>query len=386
MSRSDFKAFRNVHVTRPHMQLVSQHLKPDEDVGKETHDGMDQVFIIVRGSGIAYVGDIAEQIIKAGDALVVPMGTSHNLRAGPDGMNFWTVYAPKEPGKFEHKPEEIEKTKPIANQLQDAADALADTDYAPSIGDLLQRIEQEGPVPMLVQAAQRWIEFAHIEKGAGRRGRSRPRRRLPKKKIASRTRRRKSPQKGRTGRSRSSGKKAGGSTSKKPKSRSASVSSSSERGSSASPTPRQRGKGKGKKASPVKSKGKGKGKKTGGGFTSGTSRMSRSGSVSSVSSYGSSATTSPVVSPPSSPRYRRSSGSSVSSYSSSTTPSPVVSPPSSPPPPTRRVPAPPSGISTVTTRTPTGISTVTSGTQVTKINEDKVILLEGEIQINHYPW
>lgn len=418
MYQHDLRYFRHVRVTLPRMQLVSQHLNPHEDVRTETHKSMDQVFVIVGGSGTATVGKNRYEI-NTGDALVVPMGTSHNLSASPLGMDFWTAYAPSEPGNFEHKQGEIRpspsKIEPIADQLQEAADALANTDYAPSIGDLLERIEQEGPAPMLVQAAQQWIEFAHIEKGVrGRRSRSRSRGRRPR--SGSKPKRSSASPKRSFGRKKPLRAKGG----RKPKGGSSSSGSSSPRsGGSMSSSPRRnKGFGKTKKkgtssasSSPGSSPKTSRKKRVGSKSTKGkrTSRQTtrpRSASFSSLSSYSSSsAGPSPVSSPrgaqSSLPRpvpARSASSSSVSSYSSSSaSPSPVSSPRGAQSSLPRPVPAPvvtssptvlrQGGITTTHTRpAPNQSSTVIQGTSTTKIDTSERILIEGEIQINHYPW
>lgn len=88
--------FRRVHWTGRHSQLVTMTLQPGEEIGLETHDDIDQILVFLGGSGRAEVAG-ESTAVAAGQLLVVPAGTRHNVVAGGDGpLVLWTVYAPPE--------------------------------------------------------------------------------------------------------------------------------------------------------------------------------------------------------------------------------------------------------------------------------------------------
>ncbi len=106
--------FRQVIYTGQHSQLVIMSLKPNEDIGFETHEIVDQFLRLEDGEGKVLMGG-EEHIIKSGDALIVPAGTKHNLlNTSPDKpLKLYTVYSPPH-----HRDGVIHKTK---------SDAEADT-------------------------------------------------------------------------------------------------------------------------------------------------------------------------------------------------------------------------------------------------------------------
>lgn len=86
--------FRKVLYTAKNSQLVVMALKPNEDIGEETHDS-DQFLRIEEGEGKAVL-DGAEYAIKAGFAVVVPAGTKHNIinTSAEKEMKIYSVYSP----------------------------------------------------------------------------------------------------------------------------------------------------------------------------------------------------------------------------------------------------------------------------------------------------
>lgn len=99
--------FRHVIFTAPHSQLVLMCLKPLEEIGMEVHPGNDQFLRFEQGEGKAIV-DGEEFTLKAGDCVLVPAGTMHNIINTSDKMELklYTVYSPS------HHPEgTIHKTK-----------------------------------------------------------------------------------------------------------------------------------------------------------------------------------------------------------------------------------------------------------------------------------
>ena len=70
--------FRKVIFTAPHSQLVLMSLLPNEEIGMEKHDNVDQFFRIEEGSGKVILNG-EERQISDGFAIVVPAGTEHNV-------------------------------------------------------------------------------------------------------------------------------------------------------------------------------------------------------------------------------------------------------------------------------------------------------------------
>jgi mannose-6-phosphate isomerase-like protein (cupin superfamily) len=105
--------FREVLFTAEHCQLVVMSLKPGEDIGLETHHGVDQFIRIEAGTGHSVL-DGKERAIEDGTALVIPAGTEHNIinTSSSEPLKLYTVYSPPE-----HKDGTVHKTK---------ADAMAD--------------------------------------------------------------------------------------------------------------------------------------------------------------------------------------------------------------------------------------------------------------------
>ena len=85
--------FRRVLYTAKHCQLVVMALPPKEEIGAEVHQ-LDQFFRVEEGSGEAVL-DGVRTAIRAGFALVVPAGASHNIiNTGAVPLKLYTLYAP----------------------------------------------------------------------------------------------------------------------------------------------------------------------------------------------------------------------------------------------------------------------------------------------------
>jgi len=84
-------SFRKVLHTAPKLQLVVMSLKPQEDIGLETHKD-DQFIRVDKGSGTALIGE-EEYSLKDGSAIIIPGGVKHNITAGRKGIKLYTVYA-----------------------------------------------------------------------------------------------------------------------------------------------------------------------------------------------------------------------------------------------------------------------------------------------------
>ena len=85
--------FRRVLFTAPHSQLVLMSLNVGEEIGEETHD-VDQFFRFESGWGKVVI-DGKEMGVEAGDAVVVPAGSKHNvINTGKGDLKLYTIYSP----------------------------------------------------------------------------------------------------------------------------------------------------------------------------------------------------------------------------------------------------------------------------------------------------
>jgi len=103
--------FRKVLFTGPKSQLVLMTLKPGEDIGKETHDDIDQFVRVEAGTGKAVI-DGKEHALKDGSAVVIPAGSEHNVinTSSNEPLKLYTIYTPPE-----HPDGTVHKTKAEAD-------------------------------------------------------------------------------------------------------------------------------------------------------------------------------------------------------------------------------------------------------------------------------
>ena len=110
--------FRQVIFTASHCQLVLMSLLPNEEIGSEVHDNVDQFFRIESGEGkVVIAGEETE--ISDGFAIIIPAGTQHNVvnTSSDKPLKLYTIYSPPQ-----HKDGLVHKTK---------QEAMADeTDHA----------------------------------------------------------------------------------------------------------------------------------------------------------------------------------------------------------------------------------------------------------------
>jgi mannose-6-phosphate isomerase-like protein (cupin superfamily) len=108
------ECFRQVLFTGPHAQLVVMALRPGEEIGLETHTGVDQFLRVEAGEGLAVL-DGKEYPLKDGSAVVVPAGTAHNIinRSKTEFMKIYTIYSPPE-----HPDGTVHKTKAEADAYE----------------------------------------------------------------------------------------------------------------------------------------------------------------------------------------------------------------------------------------------------------------------------
>lgn len=88
--------FRKVLYTAKFSQLVVMALKPNEEIGEETHT-LDQFIRIESGKGKAVLNGV-EHDIEDNFAIVVPAGMKHNfINTSADApMKLYTIYSPPE--------------------------------------------------------------------------------------------------------------------------------------------------------------------------------------------------------------------------------------------------------------------------------------------------
>lgn len=110
--------FREVLFTAPYSQLVVMTLQPNEEIGMEVHENVDQFLRIEEGEGKAVLNG-EEHVVSEGFAIVVPAGTEHNVinTSSDKKLKLYTIYSPAE-----HRDKTIHKIK---------TEALADTEDHP---------------------------------------------------------------------------------------------------------------------------------------------------------------------------------------------------------------------------------------------------------------
>lgn len=102
--------FREVVATGPHSQVVVMSIPPTGEIGLETHTELDQVLVVVEGSGSVTL-DADVGVIGPGTLIQVPAGTLHNVvNTGSSDLRLYTVYSPPA-----HAPGTIHRTKAEAD-------------------------------------------------------------------------------------------------------------------------------------------------------------------------------------------------------------------------------------------------------------------------------
>lgn len=87
--------FRKVLFTGKFMQLVVMSLKPNEEIGMEVHDNVDQFFRVEEGMA-KFIVDGEEFEVSEENVVIVPAGSVHNvINALSDAeLKLYTIYAP----------------------------------------------------------------------------------------------------------------------------------------------------------------------------------------------------------------------------------------------------------------------------------------------------
>ena len=105
--------FRRVLYTTERSQLVLMAVQPGDEIGEETHEGIDQVLAFVKGEGEAVV-EGESRPVRPGSVVVIPSGTRHNFIAGgATALKLYTVYTPPE-----HPDGTVHRTKAEADEYE----------------------------------------------------------------------------------------------------------------------------------------------------------------------------------------------------------------------------------------------------------------------------
>ena len=103
--------FRKVLYTDQNLQLVVMSLLPQEEIGEETHNDLDQFIRVEAGVGRAVLQG-QEHPLRDGDVVIVPKGTLHNIinTSAELPLKLYTIYAPPQ-----HAEGTVHKTKAEAD-------------------------------------------------------------------------------------------------------------------------------------------------------------------------------------------------------------------------------------------------------------------------------
>lgn len=99
--------FRKVIFTAENMQLVLMSIEPNDEIGEEMHEDVDQFIRIEKGSGKAILNG-EEYEIMDGSSVVIPAGVRHNIvnSSAEEKLKLYTIYSPPE-----HRDGVIHQTK-----------------------------------------------------------------------------------------------------------------------------------------------------------------------------------------------------------------------------------------------------------------------------------
>lgn len=101
------EAYRKVLFTSANMQLVTMSIKPNEEIGMETHENGAQFVRVEKGKARFTVNKQTFNAEKD-DAVIIPQGAKHNVEnIGDSELKLYLIYSPPE-----HDENTIQKTKP----------------------------------------------------------------------------------------------------------------------------------------------------------------------------------------------------------------------------------------------------------------------------------
>ena len=98
--------YRRVLYTGKHMQLVLMSIEPGDEIGAETHTGIDQFIRIESGVGKVVIDGEASDIADD-DVVIIPAGALHNvINTGDSPLKPYSLYGPPE-----HRHDVVHPTK-----------------------------------------------------------------------------------------------------------------------------------------------------------------------------------------------------------------------------------------------------------------------------------
>lgn len=109
--------FRRVLYTAKNTQLVLMNLRPNEEIGEETHE-LDQFIRVEAGQGLAVLDGDAHRL-SDGSAVIIPAGTKHNVInvSDTEELKLYTLYSPPE-----HRDGTVHKTRSDAMENEEHFD------------------------------------------------------------------------------------------------------------------------------------------------------------------------------------------------------------------------------------------------------------------------
>jgi mannose-6-phosphate isomerase-like protein (cupin superfamily) len=111
--------YRKVIATGADSQLVLMNLQPGDDIGEEVYGEVDQITVVVDGTGrLEMPGE--DGPIEVGDLIFAPAGVRHNIINDSEGeLKLYTIYAPPEyePGDVQEKDEDESEINEIEDEL-----------------------------------------------------------------------------------------------------------------------------------------------------------------------------------------------------------------------------------------------------------------------------
>jgi len=115
--------YRKVIATGADSQLVLMNLQPGDDIGEEVYGEVDQITVVVDGSGkLEMPGE--DGAIEVGDLIFAPAGVRHNIINDSEGeLKLYTIYAPPE-----YEPGSVQKTDEDELEVEDMEDELNEYD------------------------------------------------------------------------------------------------------------------------------------------------------------------------------------------------------------------------------------------------------------------
>ena len=95
-------AFRSTLWTGTHLQVTLMCLQPEEEIGLEMHQDVDQFLRVEEGAGLIEMGPARDDLsyrreVSDDDAVLVPAGTWHNVvNTGATPLRLYSIYGPAE--------------------------------------------------------------------------------------------------------------------------------------------------------------------------------------------------------------------------------------------------------------------------------------------------